>query len=252
MASVFASKHKVVMPYQYDCELLVPYLAGGIPSDPNTAEAWIRTKTDTDTDALIRSIVAEVMVDRGIGKEEAIAEVNMLRNLTGFRTDKAKGLFMREYQVLAMLYEAASVCVNEGHLSAGLTWGDPAVTRNQKTLLNWFKEHVSVEPSKLFLGVKEPTRIEQSFPENKRLRIRGIRYTEVVEDAKVTFRVLTDHKFADDEWEHIWVMAEKTIGLGSMRGQGFGRFEVRRWQQIGNGVDPAWKKKLRTKANAAS
>lgn len=224
MESLFADFKPKAFPYQYDVTVVVDAIAGGVPSDPHTAEAWIRTKVVADSDDLIRKAVAEVMADRGVSADEAVDEVARKAHLNGFRRDE-HGLFIRDYQAAAMLKESVSICVAGGRLPSGRAFG---VTK--KGIFAYFPEHVGVEPRNLYLGVTEPTGIALRFPST--FRGTGIQNEEYVEDAKISFRVLTDHLFTDDEWAHIWVTAETTVGLGASRGQGFGRFAVVQWDRM--------------------
>lgn len=215
-------------PYRFDAELHVGTLAGGRPRDPKVAEGWLRTKL-ADKDEIIRAAVAEVMLEQGVTVEEAEKTVDELKHLSGFSRDE-HGLFVHGYQVKACLKEAASVAVNEGKIRLD-GWAGPGVNKNYaKTLKNWLPEHVFVVEDRIPLGRDEPDDVVQSFPENKRMKMRGIQYNEYVTDAKVVFTVITDHDFADVEWAMLWLTAEQQ-GLGAMRSQGFGRFEVTRWER---------------------
>ena len=74
MTSVFASHQAAMFPYRFNGQLVVGCIAGGTPTDANVAEGWIRTKLGA-TDDLLRQMVAETMVERGITADEAAEEV---------------------------------------------------------------------------------------------------------------------------------------------------------------------------------
>jgi hypothetical protein len=115
------------------------------------------------------------------------------------------------------------VAVAAGKLNAR-GWG----TTN-KGLLNFIAEHVMVVEDRLPLGVTEPTRVMQRFIHT--FRGNGIQYDEVVEDAEINFTVIADHSFAEKEWAMIWLTGEQQ-GVGANRSQGFGRYQVTRWEAV--------------------
>lgn len=220
--SVFAKYVHKEYPYQFAGSLLVGVIAGGTPTDPKVAEGWLRTKLGVDKDDLIRSMVAEVMVERGVTADEAAEIVNTNKHLNGFKRDE-NGLYIEGRQLKAALKEAASIAVAAGALTAR-GWG-----KTNKGLLSYLAEHVFVREDKLHLGVAEPTGIAQRFVHT--FRGSGIQYEEYVEDAKIDFTVMSDHDFADKEWAAIWLRGEQN-GIGASRSQGFGRYTVTRWERI--------------------
>lgn len=224
MPSVFATPKYLdaAYPHRFEGTLLVTQLAGGRPRDPKVAEGWLRTKL-ADSDDLIRQAVAEVMLEQEVDAEAAAAIVDELKHLNGFSRDE-EGLYVHGYQLKACIKEAASVARAVGKLPD--RWG---LTR--KGILGFVAEHIFVVEDRLHLGVVDPSNVVQTFPENKRVGMRGIQYSEVVEEAKVDFTAISDHDFADKEWASLWLTAEQQ-GLGSLRSQGFGRFEVIRWDRV--------------------
>jgi len=216
----FAKYESKAYPYRFEGTILVRTIAGGIPSDPNVAEGWLRTKL-ADQDDLIRDHVAKVMLERGINAEEAAAEVSKLKHLNGFKRDD-QGLYIEGRQLKAAIKEAASVAVAAGKLKAR-GWG----TTN-KGCLSYVAEHVSVMDELLHLGVTEPTGVVQRFVHT--WRGTGIQYEEYVENATIAFRIHTDHDFTTEEWAMIWLTGEQQ-GIGSSRSQGFGRYKVTDWKK---------------------
>lgn len=221
MTSVFANFAAKAWPYAYAGSIHVTTIAGGVPTDEKVAEGWIKTKL-ADKDDLIRELVATTMTERGISADEAAKEVDSLKHLNGFKRDN-QGLYIEGRQLKAALKEAASVAVASGKLN-GRGWG-----KTNKGLLSFMAEHVFVVEDRLHLGVTEPTGIAQRFVHT--WRGTGIQYEEYVEDAKINFTVKADHEFSEQEWAMIWLTGEQQ-GVGASRSQGFGRYEVTRWDRI--------------------
>jgi hypothetical protein len=221
MTSVFAAFASKAWPHTFSGTLHVVNIAGGTPSDDKVAEGWLRTKL-ADRDDLIREAVAKTMVERGITADEAAAEVDNLKHLNGFKRDE-QGLYIEGRQLKAAIKEAASVAVASGKLN-GRGWG-----KTNKGLLSFMAEHVFVVEDRLHLGVTEPTGIVQRFVHT--WRGTGIQYEEYVEDAKVDFTIKADHDFTNEQWAMIWLTGEQQ-GIGASRSQGFGRYEVARWEPV--------------------
>lgn len=220
--TVFDKYRAAAFPHRFAGQLHVGTIAGGTPTDPRVAEAWLKTKLGADKDDLIREQVAQVMVDRGVAADEATAIVNDTKHLNGFRRDE-NGLFIEGRQLKAAIKEAASVAVAADKLTAR-GWG-----KTNKGLLNYLAEHVFVVEDRLHLGVAEPTGVMQRFVHT--FRGTGIQYEEYVDDAKLDFTVMADHEFSEKEWATIWLCGEQQ-GIGASRSQGYGRYEVTRWDRI--------------------
>lgn len=221
MTSVFARHQAEMFPFRFAGQLVVGTIAGGTPTDPNVAEGWIRTKLGA-TDDLLRQMVAETMVERGITADEAAVEVSKNKHLNGFKRDE-QGLFIEGRQLKAALKEAASCAVAAGKLNSR-GWG-----KTNKGLLSYLAEHVFVVEDRLHLGVTEPTGINQRFVHT--FRGSGIQYEEYVTDAKLSFTVIADHDFSEKEWAAIWTSGEQQ-GIGASRSQGYGRYEVTQWDRL--------------------
>ena len=220
MTSIFSTYHAQNYPHVWSGSLHVAEIYGGVPSDPKVAEHWIRTKVEA-ADDLIREAVAETMAARNITADEAAAAVNELRHLNGFKTD-AQGLYIGGFQLKAALKEAVNVCMNVGALPE--KWG-----KTRKGMTGWFPEHVFVMEDRLYLGVTEPTRVEQRFVHT--WRGNSIQYEEVVEDAQIDFTIESDYEITETQWATIWTHGEQQ-GIGAVRSQGHGRYEVTRWEKL--------------------
>lgn len=217
--SVFDSYRAKAFPHQYAGQLLVGTIAGGTPTDPKVAEGWLRTKL-ADRDELIVEAVETTMVERGISADEATKLVDSQKHLNGFKRDE-HGLYIEGRQLKAAIKEAANVAAGAGKIP-GKKYG----TTN-KGLLGFVAEHIFVVEDRLHLGVTEPTGIVQRFVHT--WRGTGIQYEEYVEDAKVPFTIAADWDFGDEFWAMLWLTGEQQ-GIGASRSQGFGRYEITKWE----------------------
>ena len=230
--SVFASYAAQNYPYVYEGTIhMTSPIAGGVPTTDNKAEAWIRSKI-SDSDDNIRAEAAKVVVERGVTMDDAINEIVKASHLNGFRRDQ-RGLYIGGYQLKAALKEAANVAANEGRLTSK-GWGNPDNANYKKGLKAWFPEHVFVIENRIHLLVDgsptdEPTGIAQRFVHTRNGS--GIQYEEYVEDCDLRFTVETDHEFEEKEWAAIWLAGER-LGVGATRSQGYGTYEVTRWEQV--------------------
>jgi hypothetical protein len=224
--SVFAGYAIKAWPHRFAGELAVPFIAGGTPSDPRVAEAWLKTKLTDDRDALIREAVAQTMVERGITADEAAAVVGDLKHLNGFRRDE-QGLYIEGRQLKAAIKEAVSVAYSTGKLLG--EGGKNAWGRTSKGIHGFAAEHIVVVENRLHLGVTEASGIMQRFVHT--YRGTGIQYEEYVEDAKISFTIAADHPFTEEQWAMIWLTGQEQ-GIGASRSQGYGRYEVTRWEPL--------------------
>lgn len=224
--SVFASYQHKAWSHRYHTTIHVQTIAGGTPTDEKVAEAWLRTKIADNRDDLIRELVADTMVERGITADEATKLVDSLKHLNGFKRD-ARGLYIEGRQLKAMLKEAANVAANSGKITSK-NWGRPDNKNYEKGIKAWFPEHVFILEDRCHLGVTEPTGIMQRFVHTSRGT--GIQYEEYVEDADISFTTVTDHQFTDEQWAMIWLTGEQQ-GIGASRSQGYGRFTVTAWDR---------------------
>lgn len=234
--SAFADLREDAFPFKYAGQLKVSMIMGGTPSDPKVAEGWLKTRLYADDDVALQEAVAKVMVERGItDPAKAIEALNELKHLNGFKRDKDRGgeLYIEGRQLKAALKEAASVALAAGKLDAR-GWGN-----TNKGLLGFVAEHVFVLDERLYLGVTEPSGVEQRFVHT--WQGNGIQYEEYVLDAVIDFTVISDFEFPYKDWAAIWLTGEFQ-GLGASRSQGFGRYTVQRWELIsGPTKDSTWK-----------
>jgi len=219
--TVFDDLREKAWPYRFHAAILVGTIAGGVPSDPNVAEGWIKTKLGANDDEL-RRLVAETMAERKITADEAASEINKLKHLNGFKKDE-HGLYIEGRQIKAMIKEACNIAVAAGKMEQR-GWG-----KTNKGLLSFVAEHVFVPEERVYLGVEQPTGVNQKFVHT--FRGAGIQYEEYVEKAQLEFTVMSDYNFKRDDWGMIWLTAEQE-GLGASRSQGYGRFEMMGWDPL--------------------
>jgi hypothetical protein len=217
MTSVFARYQPKAYPFTFNATLEVTTLVGGVPTDEKITEGWIKTKI-ADKDDLVREMVAETMAERGVTAEEAVELVGSAKHLNGFKRD-AHGLYLEGRNVKAMIKEASNI-----------RWPKERWGPSKKGTRSFFAEHVFVPEQRIPLGCTEPTGIMQRIVHT--WRGSSISNDEYVENVTLDFTVVTDHDFKAEEWAMLWLTAEAN-GLGACRSQGYGRFEVTRWEKAG-------------------
>lgn len=228
--SPFAEFEEKAWPYRHRVTLKLDSIAGGIPSDPAIAEAWIASKVQGKTDDQIKRMAAETMAARGITEQQAIEEINKLKHLNGFKRD-GNGLFIEGRQIKAMIKEGASIAAAAGKLPLQ-QWGYTG-----KYINSFAAEHLHVVEDTVYLGKDEPDEYVQSFPENKRIGQRGIQITEVCHDVEISFTVLADFPFTTEQMAMVFLTSAEN-GLGACRSQGYGRFSHDiGWEQLGRDPD---------------
>jgi hypothetical protein len=223
-ASPFDRYRAEAWPHQFHGELIVRNLAGTTPSDPKVTEGWLRTKFQDDDD-LIRKMVMETAVERGISVEEAIDEVDRLKHLNGFKRDE-QGLYYEGRQLKAMLKEASMIAANAGKISTK-GWGNPDNGNFKKGLKGWFPEHVFVLEDRLYLGRKQADGVEQRFIHGRYGS--AIQYEETIHETTLSFTIISDFAFTEKQWAMIWLTGEQE-GIGGSRPQGCGRFTMTVWE----------------------
>lgn len=237
--SVFNAYEQDVYKYRYRCELAVSNIHGGVPSNPNVAKGWLKTKFK-DKDEQIVELINATMIERGLEPGVVVDETTLdgildeavkMRQLSGFYrycpaeegacTDPdghadILQLAIRGRHVKAMIKEAANIAY------AKERWGP-----TKKGTRSFFAEHVFVAEDWIPLGRTAPDGVDQRFVST--WRGTGIQYDEYVVDVKIAFTVLTDHKFSKEDWGVLWVTAQHN-GLGAARSQGYGTFSVETWE----------------------
>jgi hypothetical protein len=205
-------------------------LMGGIPKDPRLIEGWLRTRAGIEEPQELRTAVASTLADLGPdlpigtnGDDAAHAmALEAQKRTTGFKVD-SDGLYVESRQVKAMLKESTNI------VFAGERWGP-----TRKASRAFFAERVFVEPDKLTLGIREPSGAELMVghltgPTGPRSTVTNYEY---VERPTIEFRVLVLRDcITADQWRDIWCHAQEN-GFGTLRSQGYGRFDVVQWERL--------------------
>ena len=204
---------------------------GGIPRSPDVVEGWIRAKTGVTPEEEIQSLVRRTMIENGTYTpemtpeqiEEASKQVAGLKETTGFKRDFEGGMYIEARQLKAALKESTNI------LFASEKWGP-----TRKGPKQFLAERVFVSPDHLWLGRTEPDGVELVIghiigPQGPRSTLG---YHEYTQQSRFEFDVLVARDAIQPEWwAEIWTHMEEN-GLGALRSQGYGRFDLLRWDKI--------------------
>lgn len=236
MTSIFAAE-KAKLFTQYTATIQFrDRVVGATPSNPKLIEGWIRSKAGITREDEIRQMTVKTLVELGLISEDVLddpeatydsisqaAEAIAKKSQTQMFKRDEDGLYLESRVIKAMLREAVNIAYP---WSPENKWG---VTR--KGAKSYFVETTFVNPDHISLGVPEPSGIDLfvghvSGPQGPRSTLG---YYEYVERATLTLEVIVMHDgVKEDQWATIWSLGEE-IGLGAMRSQGFGRFDVLAW-----------------------
>lgn len=205
-------------------------LMGGTPKDPKIIEAWLRKKTGIQDEeeirrAMLRTLLelgADVSPDMSYDELEAASEKLATKQAVGFKNGE-HGLYLESRVVKAMLKECTNI------LYAGDRWG-----KTKKGPRSFLAERVFITPDKLWLDRQEPDGVELfiGHVSGPRGPQSTLTHYEYVEGAVIDFDVMVAEDAIDHEhWPQIWVLAQEN-GLGALRSQGFGRFDIWEWEPV--------------------
>ncbi len=217
------------------------WLAGGVPRSRDMIERWLRqhvgqTTATKEREALFAKTLEEMGID--VGSEfstetliEASQKVVKGTNTQGFKSNDELGLFVEGRQVKAMLKECAN-----SQFGGDNKWGP-----TRKGPKGFIAEHVHIEPEQIAVGRVSPDEItlfigHVTGPQGPR---HTLTYTELVYQPEISFLVLftargikqliTDK--GGKALHTLWNFAEEN-GFGTMRAQGYGKFDVVGWEQL--------------------
>jgi hypothetical protein len=226
--------------FDTECDLFTDYrvtiqlrdkLMGGIPKNPAIIEGWLRSKAGIEQQEEVRQAMLRTLLELGAEVhpsmtfdelEEASRHLAASKSTNGFKVD-GDGLYLESRAVKAMLKESTNV------LFAGERWG-----KTKKGPKSFLAERVFVNPDHVTLGIKEPSGVElfighTSGPQGRQS---NLTYHEYVEVPELTFTIrVAEDAIARDQWALLWVHAQEN-GLGALRSQGFGRFDVTAWERV--------------------
>lgn len=204
---------------------------GGTPKDPKLIEGWLRAKAGIDDafelqQAMLRTLVEsgyEVREDMTYEEvQEATNKIAGSKETSGFKRGE-HGLYFESRQVKAALRESCNI------LYAGERVGP-----TKKGAKAFLAERVFVSPDQLWLDRREPDGVEMvvghvSGPQGPRSTLG---YHEYVRQAELQFDVLVTRDAIPHEWwPELWEQMQE-IGLGALRSQGYGRFDIESWDEV--------------------
>lgn len=235
-------------------------IMGPIPKDPKVIEGWLRAKAGVETDEEVRiklirtlselgkPVDADMTIEQIIEASEAMAK----DETCGFKIDPEHGLYLEGRAVKAAIKESINI------LFPGQRAGP-----SRKGVKSFVAERVFVLEDRLFFGQQEPSGIEVMFgrvqtPQGPRSTVG---YHEYVEGATLRFHIMeqkmiilpgTKPKDKDEDavaiegepcldaktWPYVWESAQE-IGLGALRSQSFGRFDIIEWEDVTREQAPA-------------
>jgi hypothetical protein len=210
------------------------FIVGATPKDQKILPKWLATGTgisDEETLALMTErTIRELLPDlpTGISRAEvmeiAAERMAMEQHTNGFKRDQ-DGLYIESRVVKAMLRETVNI------LYAGEAWG-----KTRKGPKSFTAERAFINPNRIHLGAYEPSDIMTfiGHPMGPRGVQSNMTNYEVVERPTITFEVMVTRDAIDAKhWPDIWRQAQE-IGLGALRSQGHGRFDILEWECIGH------------------
>jgi hypothetical protein len=204
---------------------------GGTPRNPQVIEGWLRSKSGVTDEEEIQSMMRRTMVESGTWRPdmtpeeiaEASKQVAALKETTGFKIDPEGGLYIEQRQIKAALKESTNI------LYAGDKWGP-----TRKGPKQFLAERVFVTPEHISLGRMEPDGVELVIghivgPQGPRSTLG---YHEYVLRPILDFDVLVARdSILEEWWVDLWTHMEEN-GLGALRSQGYGRFDLLKWEKI--------------------
>lgn len=230
MTSVFSDRYQDVFT-TYECEIEFHHrLQAGIPKNPKVVESWLRSKAGISDEAELLQVMRRTLDDMGVEipanatYEEIVSaseEIAGAKQTCGFKSN-GSGPYIESRQVKALLKESVHI------LYAKEKWG-----KTGKGPKSFTAERVFVEPQQILLGRSEPDGVELFIghitgPQGPRSTLG---YFEFVEGATIGFRVLVlEDSITPEQWVRIWIEGER-LGLGALRSQGHGTFEVTKWER---------------------
>jgi hypothetical protein len=204
---------------------------GGVPKDPRLIEGWLRAKAGIPHGDELRLAMARTRAELGPATiegasaeivDDAAESVAGRRLTTGFKRSD-DGLFIEARQVKALLKECTNI------LFGAERWGP-----TRKGPKSFLAERVFVQPERLCLGTHEEDGLELivghlNGPSGP---VSTLGYHEYVVQPTLTFSVwVVRDLITPAQWADVWVLAQE-IGLGAVRSQGYGRFQLTRWEPM--------------------
>jgi hypothetical protein len=205
-------------------------LLGGVPKDPKLIEGWLRAKAGIEDGQELRRAMLRTVAELGLDTSGVISSDDLVqasdalaarRLTTGFKRDD-RGLYIEARQIKALLKESTNI------LFGAERWGP-----TRKGPKSFLAERVFVQPDRVFLGAQAPDGLELvvghlSGPTGP---VSTLGYHEYVLRPTISFSVwVVRDLITTPQWADVWVLAQE-IGLGALRSQGHGRFQLTLWDK---------------------
>lgn len=230
MAGIFDNDSSLFQRYRARLQFRDKVM-GGTPKDPKLIEGWLRAKAGIEDVEEVRRAVLRTLAEQGADVREgmtyeeveaAAEKIAGTKETTGFKRGE-HGLYIESRQIKAALKETTNI------LYAGERVGP-----TKKGARNYLAERVFVSPDQIFLGRTEPDGIEMVVghvvgPEGPRSTLG---YHEYATRAEIEFDVLVTKDCIPPEWwPELWVHMQEN-GLGALRSQGYGKFDILAWDRV--------------------
>ena len=203
---------------------------GGTPNNPDIIRGWLSAKAGITDEQELAAFTAKTVAELGYPVtedmtidqvKEAMGVLEERAHTNAFKRDEL-GLYLEDRVVKACLRENVNI------LFAGERWG-----KTKKGPKSFFVERVFVSPARIHLGraVADGTQLFIGHTDGPSGRQSNLTRYEYCESPTLNFSlaVLRD-EIGEDIWPQIWLLGERN-GLGSLRSQSMGQFEVVGWEK---------------------
>lgn len=202
-------------------------IVGGVPKRADVIEGWLRTNTGIEQTEELRAMTRRTLLEIGVDVPEEATFEQMVeaskalaaeRSTVGFKVDPTLGLYIETRQFKAMLKECTAI----------LFTGEEKWGKTKKGPKNYLAERVFLEGDRIYLDRMVPDGVEMmighvSGPQGPRSTLT---YYEYVRAPRLVVTILSLRDSIElDHWQMILGLAQEN-GLGAVRSQGHGRFDV--------------------------
>lgn len=217
-------------------------LMGGIPGDPKTIKNWYKAKAGITDEVELNRVVMRTLAENGsdtVGLSEVntaemdadelydlydqvSGDMTATKQTNVFKRDE-QGLYIEDRQIKAMIKEGTNI------LFASEKWG-----KTRKGPKNFLSERVFVNPARIHLGREEADGVELvvGHVADKQGKRSTLTHYEYVERATINFSVkVVKDEITHEQWVALWQHAQEN-GLGALRSQSHGRFELEAWNKV--------------------
>jgi hypothetical protein len=207
---------------------------GGVPKDAELIESWLRTKAGISDQEELRNAWLRTLFELGVDVvdnmsfDEAVEASKRLaanKVTTGFKVDCDRGVYLESRQLKAGIRETINIL-----------YGGTRIGPTRKGARSYVAERVFVTPDRLFLDRAEPDGVELMVghvngPQGHHSVLSYHEYVQA--PASLDFTVLVAEDSVPEEWwARIWTLFEQN-GLGAVRSQGNGTFDLVQWDKLG-------------------